>query len=80
MNALKISTQGGVHTIMLSRPEVRNAFNDEVIAELKNAFLWVAQDSAVRCVVLAAEGPLSPACKVMCMRAAWVWWPRATWR
>jgi methylglutaconyl-CoA hydratase len=46
-----------VHTITLSRPDVRNAFNDEVIAELKNAFLAVAQDSAVRCVVLAAEGP-----------------------
>ena len=55
--ALNISTQGGVHTITLSRPDVRNAFNDEVIAELKNAFLAVAQDSAVRCVVLAAEGP-----------------------
>jgi methylglutaconyl-CoA hydratase len=36
--ALKISTHGGVHTITLSRPDVRNAFNDEVIAELKNAF------------------------------------------
>jgi len=46
-----------VHTITLSRPDVRNAFNDEVIAELKNAFLAVAKDSAVRCVVLAAEGP-----------------------
>ena len=56
-NALKISTQGGVHTITLSRPDVRNAFNDEVIADLKNAFLAVAQDAAVRCVVLAAEGP-----------------------
>ncbi|MDP4771243.1 MAG: enoyl-CoA hydratase-related protein, partial [Limnohabitans sp.] len=55
--ALKFSTQGGVHTITLSRPDVRNAFNDEVIAELKHAFLAVAQDSAVRCVVLAAEGP-----------------------
>jgi methylglutaconyl-CoA hydratase len=55
--ALKISTQNGVHTITLSRPDVRNAFNDEVIAELKNAFLAVAQDAAVRCVVLAAEGP-----------------------
>jgi methylglutaconyl-CoA hydratase len=54
--ALKISTHGGVHTITLSRPDVRNAFNDEVIAELKTAFLAVAQDAAVRCVVLAAEG------------------------
>ena len=55
--ALNISTQSGVQTITLSRPDVRNAFNDEVIAELKNAFMAVAQDSAVRCVVLAAVGP-----------------------
>jgi methylglutaconyl-CoA hydratase len=54
---LNWATQGGVHTITLARPEVRNAFNDEVIAELKNAFLAVAQDASVRCVVLAAEGP-----------------------
>lgn len=55
--ALTMASQGGVHTITLSRPDLRNAFNDEVIAELKNAFLAVAQDTAVRCVVLAAEGP-----------------------
>ena len=55
--ALTFSTQNGVHTITLSRPDVRNAFNDEVIAELKNAFTAAAQDAAVRCVVLAAEGP-----------------------
>ena len=56
-NALTRSTQNGVHTITLSRPDVRNAFNDEVIADLKNAFLSVAQDASVRCVVLAAVGP-----------------------
>jgi methylglutaconyl-CoA hydratase len=57
MSTLNLSTQGGVHTITLSRPDVRNAFNDAVIAELKNAFLSVAQETRVRCVVLAAEGP-----------------------
>jgi methylglutaconyl-CoA hydratase len=56
-SSLKISTQNGVHTITLSRPDVRNAFNDEVIAELKQAFWAVAQDVSVRCVVLAADGP-----------------------
>ena len=55
-NSLNISTHNSVHTITLSRPEVRNAFNDEVILELKNAFLAVAQNASVRCVVLAAEG------------------------
>ncbi|MEY4027698.1 MAG: 1,4-Dihydroxy-2-naphthoyl-CoA synthase [Pseudomonadota bacterium] len=52
--ALTLSTQNSVHTITLSRPDVRNAFNDEVIADLKSAFLSVAQDASVRCVVLAA--------------------------
>lgn len=57
MSVLTMSVQSGVQTITLSRPDVRNAFNDEVIAELKNAFLAVAHNSEVRCVVLAAEGP-----------------------
>lgn len=57
MAALTLSTQNSVHTITLSRPDVRNAFNDQVIAELKSAFLSVAQDASVRCVVLAAQGP-----------------------
>ena len=56
MNYLKLSTHNGVHTITLARPEVRNAFNEAVIAELKQAFVQVAQDANVLCVVLAAEG------------------------
>ena len=57
MNALNITNQGAIRTITLSRPDVRNAFNDEVIAELKNAFVEAGQAADVRCVVLAAEGP-----------------------
>jgi methylglutaconyl-CoA hydratase len=57
MTALTVSLQDGVQTLTLSRPDVRNAFNDEVITELKNAFIAVAQNPLVRCVVLAAEGP-----------------------
>jgi len=55
--ALSITTQGTIRTITLSRPDVRNAFNDEVIAELKTAFTDAAQAADVRCVVLAAVGP-----------------------
>jgi methylglutaconyl-CoA hydratase len=55
--ALCITTQGAIRTITLSRPEVRNAFNDEVIAELKTAFIEAGQAADVRCVVLAAVGP-----------------------
>jgi methylglutaconyl-CoA hydratase len=57
MNALTITDQGAIRTITLSRPDVRNAFNDEVIAQLKNAFTEAGQAADVRCVVLAAEGP-----------------------
>ena len=57
MTVLTVTLQDGVQTLTLSRPDVRNAFNDEVIAELKNAFIAVAQNPQVRCVVLAAEGP-----------------------
>jgi methylglutaconyl-CoA hydratase len=55
--ALNITTEGAIRTITLSRPDVRNAFNDDVIAELKNAFTEAGQAADVRCVVLAAEGP-----------------------
>jgi methylglutaconyl-CoA hydratase len=57
MSALTITNQGAIRTITLSRPDVRNAFNDEVIAELKIAFIEAGQAVDVRCVVLAAEGP-----------------------
>jgi methylglutaconyl-CoA hydratase len=57
VSALAIQITNGVAMITLSRPDVRNAFNDEVIAELKNAFTEAGQAADVRCVVLAAEGP-----------------------
>ena len=56
-SALNVADHAAVRTITLNRPEVRNAFNDEVIAELKAAFEQAAQADHVRCVVLAAEGP-----------------------
>jgi methylglutaconyl-CoA hydratase len=56
MATLKIET-GAVATITLNRPEVRNAFNDEVITELTAAFTQLGRDSQVRAIVLAAEGP-----------------------
>jgi methylglutaconyl-CoA hydratase len=57
MSALTITNQGAIRTITLSRPDVRNAFNDEVIAELKAAFIDAGHAADVRCVVLTAEGP-----------------------
>lgn len=57
MTALTVDIDSHVARITLRRPEVRNAFNDEVIAQLKSAFEEVGQRGDVRAVVLAAEGP-----------------------
>ncbi|MDF1484480.1 enoyl-CoA hydratase/isomerase family protein [Ramlibacter sp. H39-3-26] len=57
MTALDIRYEGPRATITLCRPEVRNAFNDEVIAALTHAFAEAGAREDVRCIVLAAEGP-----------------------
>ncbi|MBP7458345.1 MAG: enoyl-CoA hydratase/isomerase family protein, partial [Ottowia sp.] len=54
---LRIATTGHAATVVLNRPEVRNAFNDEVIAELSQAFVQLGEASEVRAIVLMAEGP-----------------------
>jgi len=56
MQHLKTQTQHGVCTITLARPDVRNAFNETLIGEIRQAFETAGQDRAVRCIVLAAEG------------------------
>ena len=55
--ALTLVVNAGVATITLSQPEIRNAFSDEVIAEITAAFAAVGGRPDVRAVVLAAEGP-----------------------
>jgi methylglutaconyl-CoA hydratase len=60
MNATLTITEPSRHVaqITMSRPEVRNAFNDEVIAELTAAFMQLGAREDVRCIVLAADGPV----------------------
>ncbi|MDO4706192.1 MAG: enoyl-CoA hydratase/isomerase family protein [Comamonadaceae bacterium] len=53
---LRITTEGHIATVTLNRPDVRNAFNDEVIAELTQVFGELGQRAQVRAIVLAAEG------------------------
>lgn len=54
---LTVEAAGPVATITLTQPDVRNAFSDEVIADITRAFSWVGAQDQVRAVVLAAEGP-----------------------
>jgi methylglutaconyl-CoA hydratase len=56
MPHLQINTVGHVATVTLDRPDVRNAFNDEVIIELTTAFRDLGQRDHIRCIVLAAAG------------------------
>ena len=55
--ALTLIVEGAVATITLTQPEIRNAFSDEVIAEITQAFRTAGERPDVRAIVLAAEGP-----------------------
>lgn len=56
-SCLTVEVSGPVATITLAQPEVRNAFSDEVIAQITQAFRSVAARDDVRAIVLAAQGP-----------------------
>ena len=53
---LTTERKGPVEYLTLNRPDVRNAFNEEVIAELTDWATRAAHDSALRVVVLAGAG------------------------
>lgn len=56
MATILVSTKRGTARVTLSRPDVRNAFNAEVIRELREVFVALGADDAVRRIVLAGEG------------------------
>ena len=57
MSNLNVTVQAHCATVTLTRAELRNAFNDDVIAELTQVFTDLGQRPDVRAIVLAAEGP-----------------------
>jgi methylglutaconyl-CoA hydratase len=54
MDTIKTQRDGAVLRVTLSRPEVKNAFNEVVIAELRQVFTSIEPD--VRAVVLTGAG------------------------
>jgi len=54
---LEVTKQDGVARVTLNRPELRNAFDDALIARLSQAFSQLGADPSVRVVVLAGNGP-----------------------
>lgn len=59
--------QPHVAEVWLNRPEVRNAFNDGVIAELTQAFATLGVEPELRCIVLGGHG------KAFCAGADLAW-------
>ncbi|AHM60518.1 enoyl-CoA hydratase/isomerase [Flammeovirgaceae bacterium 311] len=53
---LKYQKEGGVVRLGMNRPEVYNAFNNELTYELQDAFKQIRRDAEVRVVVLTGEG------------------------
>lgn len=55
-STLDIRRDGRVARVFLNRPEVRNAFNDGVIAELTQAFETLGADASLHAIVLGGHG------------------------
>jgi len=56
-STLQLSLDGPVARIWLDRPELRNAFDEVVISELRDAFAEANAASQVRVIILGANGP-----------------------
>ncbi len=57
LQTLTVSFDHHLVTVTLNRPDVRNAFNETTIAEITQVFRELDADTAIRAVVLAANGP-----------------------
>jgi methylglutaconyl-CoA hydratase len=55
-NTIKLETGNGVATILLNRPEIRNAFNEVMIAELTDAFQEAGKKDDIRVIILRGKG------------------------
>src|SRR5437899_7377111 len=55
-DTLLVDQSEGVLTVTLNRPEVLNAFNEQMLRELHEALRRAERDAAVRCVLLTGAG------------------------
>ncbi len=56
---IRYATAEGMAKITINRPEVRNAFRPQTVAELRAAFTLAQEDPDVGVVILTGEGPLA---------------------
>jgi methylglutaconyl-CoA hydratase len=71
MSSISTRQHGATLRIELNRPDVRNAFDEEVIAALTACATRIADDSSVRVVVLSGAG------KAFCAGADLAWMSKA---
>ena len=55
---LRVETRGGIARLTLARPDRRNPLSQELIEAIDRELATIAEDNAVRAVVIAAEGPV----------------------
>lgn len=53
---IKLETGNGIATILLNRPDIRNAFNEVMISELTEAFQHAGKMEDIRVIILKGEG------------------------
>lgn len=51
------ATEEGLAVVTLNRPDVHNAFNAELIAELTDVFTMISEQPSIRMMILRGEGP-----------------------
>lgn len=54
---LEVRGEGEVRTLLLNRPQARNAVNQQMLMELADACTWLDRQAQVRLVVLRGAGP-----------------------
>ncbi len=55
---VNVSVEGAFARVALNRPEVRNAFDDDLIARLEAVFIELGGNDGVRAIVLTGEGEI----------------------
>jgi methylglutaconyl-CoA hydratase len=68
---LRVTREGDVARVLLHRPDVRNAFNETMIAELTDVFEQLGTDESLRAIVFGGEG------RVFCAGADVDWMRRS---
>ncbi len=57
MSVIRVERDAAHARVVLDRPDVRNAFNAEMIAALNDAFASLGHDASVRTIELRGDGP-----------------------